>query len=56
MVRPGQVRSDNVKMWSGQDRSRQLRKISGQVMSGQVRLNKVRSDQDSQMISCHVNS
>jgi len=38
MIRPGQIRSDNDKVWSGQDRSRQLRKISDQVRSGHVRL------------------
>jgi len=38
MVRPNQVRSDNVKVWSGQDRSRQLGEIrSGQVRSCQVK-------------------
>jgi len=37
MVRPGQVRSDTVKLWSGQDRSRQLKKISDQVRLSKVR-------------------
>jgi len=37
-VRPCQVRSDNDKVWSGQDRSRQLRKVSGQVMSDQEKV------------------